>query len=85
MICRCRRWPKGWHPTRNGKPRVRGEDWRIGDTVNASIGQGYVLTSPLQLAVMTARIATGRAVTPRLVRLDRRGRATLRRWAKALG
>jgi penicillin-binding protein 2 len=44
-------------------------EWRIGDTINASIGQGYVLTSPLQLAVMTARIASGRAVQPRLVRM----------------
>ncbi len=44
-------------------------EWRIGDTVNASIGQGYVLTSPLQLAVMTARLASGRAVVPRLVRM----------------
>ncbi|MBQ1203537.1 MAG: penicillin-binding protein 2, partial [Loktanella sp.] len=39
------------------------------DTVNASIGQGYVLTSPLQLAVMTARLATGTDMKPRLVRL----------------
>jgi penicillin-binding protein 2 len=44
-------------------------EWRIGDTINASIGQGYVLTSPLQLAVMTARIASGRAVQPRLIRM----------------
>jgi len=43
-------------------------DWRIGDTINASIGQGYVLTSPLQLAVMTARIASGRQVSPRIVK-----------------
>lgn len=43
------------------------KDWRIGDTVNASIGQGYVLTSPLQLAVMAARIASGKAVSPRLI------------------
>ena len=47
-------------------------DWRIGDTINASIGQGYVLTSPLQLAVMAARIATGRAVVPRLIRMVQR-------------
>ena len=40
----------------------------VGDSVNASIGQGYVLASPLQLAVMTARVATGREVIPRLVR-----------------
>ena len=44
------------------------KDWVIGDSINASIGQGFVLTSPLQLAVMTARIASGRAVKPRLVR-----------------
>ena len=40
----------------------------IGDTVNASIGQGFTLSSPLQLAVMTARIATNRQVTPRLIK-----------------
>lgn len=53
---------KAWKQTRHKA------EWRIGDTINASIGQGYVLTSPLQLAVMTARIASGRAVTPRLIR-----------------
>ncbi len=58
----------GIMPDKDWKREARGEDWRIGDTVNASIGQGYVSTSPLQLAVMTARIATGRAVKPRLVR-----------------
>ncbi|MCF6271760.1 MAG: penicillin-binding protein 2 [Rhodobacteraceae bacterium] len=44
------------------------EPWRIGDTLNAAIGQGFVLASPMQLAVMTARLASGRAVQPRLVR-----------------
>lgn len=58
----------GLAPDKAWKADVRGEDWRIGDTVNASIGQGYVLTSPLHLAVMTARIATGRNVTPRLIK-----------------
>lgn len=58
----------GLAPDKEWKTRVRNEDWRIGDTVNASIGQGYVLASPLQLAVMTARIATGREVKPRLVK-----------------
>ena len=57
----------GLAPDRAWKRETRGEDWRIGDTVNASIGQGYVLASPLNLAVMTARIATGREVHPRLV------------------
>lgn len=57
----------GLIPDKAWKTEERGEEWRVGDTVNASIGQGYVSTSPLQLAVMTARIATGRSVTPRLV------------------
>jgi len=59
---------EGNMPDKAWKQDVRGAEWRIGDTINASIGQGYVLTSPLHLAVMTARIATGRAVAPRLVR-----------------
>jgi penicillin-binding protein 2 len=58
---------QGLAPDRAWKRETRGEDWRIGDTVNASIGQGYVLASPLQLAVMTARLATGRNIQPRLI------------------
>ncbi|QYK42762.1 MAG: penicillin-binding protein 2 [Paracoccaceae bacterium] len=58
---------EGIMPDRAWKQARHKQDWRIGDTVNASIGQGYVLTSPLQLAVMTARLASGRAVVPRLV------------------
>ncbi|MDF1802931.1 penicillin-binding protein 2 [Thalassovita sp.] len=59
---------RGRAPTKDWKLTSYGQDWVIGDTVNASIGQGYVLASPLQLAVMSARIATGRAVTPRLLK-----------------
>ncbi len=58
----------GLVPDRAWKQRARGQDWLIGDTVNASIGQGDILTSPLQLAVMTARLATGRSIEPRLIR-----------------
>ncbi|WP_438955438.1 penicillin-binding protein 2 [Cognatiyoonia sp.] len=58
----------GLAPDKAWKQRVRSEEWRVGDTVNASIGQGYVLNSPLQLAVMTARVATGRSVLPRLIK-----------------
>ncbi len=46
-----------------------GSEWQPYDTVNASIGQGYYLASPLQLAVMSARIATGRKVTPSLLKV----------------
>jgi penicillin-binding protein 2 len=60
---------EGIMPDKAWKMERHKADWRIGDTINASIGQGYVLSSPLQLAVMTARIASGRAVEPRLVRM----------------
>ncbi|MGQ0563783.1 MAG: penicillin-binding protein 2 [Gemmobacter sp.] len=60
---------EGIMPDKAWKLAKHGQDWRIGDTVNASIGQGYVLTSPLQMAVMTARIASGRAVVPRLIHM----------------
>ncbi|MGB3247128.1 MAG: penicillin-binding protein 2 [Sulfitobacter sp.] len=58
----------GLTPTKAWKRETKGADWVIGDTVNASIGQGFMLASPLQLAVMSARIATGREVRPRLVK-----------------
>jgi penicillin-binding protein 2 len=50
-----------WKRARFAKP------WYGGETLHAAIGQGYVLATPLQMAVMTARLATGRAVTPALV------------------
>ena len=59
---------RGRAPTREWKREAFGQEWRVGDTVNASIGQGYVLTSPLHLAVMTARLAVGRKIEPRLIR-----------------
>lgn len=43
--------------------------WLGGETVLTGIGQGFVSSTPLQLAVMTARLATGRAVVPALQRL----------------
>lgn len=49
------------------KERKYKEPWQIYDTVNATIGQGYMLANPTQLAVMAARIASGRQVTPQFV------------------
>ena len=43
------------------------KDWTVGETLNSSIGQGYLALNPLQLAVMTARVASGRKVIPRLL------------------
>ena len=58
---------EGLAPTKAWKKERRGEDWVVGDSLNASIGQGFVLASPLQLAVMSARIASGTKISPRLV------------------
>ena len=55
-------------PTREWKKARTGEAWQQGETLVAGIGQGFVLTTPLQLAVMTARIANGGfAVKPRII------------------
>ncbi|ALE16392.1 Penicillin-binding protein 2 (PBP-2) [Altererythrobacter epoxidivorans] len=48
------------------KKKKYDREWQAFDTVNATIGQGYMLASPLQLAVMASRIATGHHVMPRL-------------------
>jgi penicillin-binding protein 2 len=42
-------------------------EWQGYDTANTSIGQGYVLINPLQLAVMPARLASGKLLQPRLL------------------
>ncbi len=46
---------------------VERPDWTASDTLNASIGQGFLIVNPLQLATMAARIASGRDIQPRLV------------------
>jgi penicillin-binding protein 2 len=43
------------------------QPWQAYDTVNATIGQGYMLVNPTQLAVMASRIASGRNVGPRFL------------------
>ena len=58
----------GVMPTPGWKRATLGEPWYGGETIISGIGQGFVLATPLQLAVMTARIATGNEVIPRIVR-----------------
>ena len=58
----------GLMPTKAWKRATRGEAWQVGDTFNTGIGQGFTLATPLQLAVMSARLASGRGVAPRLIR-----------------
>ena len=59
---------RGIMPDPAWKRAQRNEGWSTGDTYNTGIGQGAMLTSPLQLAVMTARVASGRSVEPTLYR-----------------
>ena len=60
----------GVMPTPEWKRKALDKPWYGGETIVAAIGQGYVLTTPLQLAVMAARLATGREIMPRVVRPD---------------
>lgn len=56
-------------PTRAWKHARTGKGWATGESLVASIGQGYVLATPLQLATMTARMVNGGiAVVPHLTR-----------------
>jgi len=59
---------KGFVPTREWRI-AQGKPWSIGDTIVHGIGQGYLQLTPLSLATMVARIATGRAIQPHLTRL----------------
>lgn len=57
----------GTIPDAAWKMRRYQQNWTAADSLNASIGQGYVSVSPLQLAVMTARIASGKNLQPSLI------------------
>jgi penicillin-binding protein 2 len=57
----------GTVPDSAWKLRKYKSEWTVADTVNATIGQGYMLANPLQLAVMATRIASGRKLVPRLI------------------
>lgn len=57
------------------KLKKYGQSWQVYDTVNATIGQGYMLINPLQMAVMAARLATGRELMPNFLHDVRRAEA----------
>jgi penicillin-binding protein 2 len=59
----------GFIPSRAWKRARFGIPWQQGETLINGIGQGYVLATPLQLCMLAARIASGRAVSPRLARV----------------
>jgi penicillin-binding protein 2 len=57
---------RGIVPDEQWKLSRYGQRWAQGETLITAIGQGFMLASPLQMAVMTARLASGRSVSPRL-------------------
>jgi penicillin-binding protein 2 len=58
----------GLVPDQAWKLATLGERWHQGETLVVGIGQGFLQATPLQLAAMAARLATGRAVVPSMVR-----------------
>ena len=59
---------KGILPDKNWKLGQKGEFWFKGDTINMGIGQGYILTTPLQIALAySALVNGGQLITPRIV------------------
>jgi penicillin-binding protein 2 len=57
----------GFVPTKSWKQKTHGSTWRLGDTLNLSIGQGFLLCTPMQLARFMAAIASGgKLFTPRI-------------------
>ncbi len=50
---------KGLVASKKVKRKIWNEDWRLGDTFNAAIGQGFNLTTPIQLSVMLSIVANG--------------------------
>ncbi len=60
----------GLVPSKAWKKEVKKDSWKVYDTILSSIGQGYVLSTPLQLIQMTARLATGKRVAPSILQKD---------------
>ena len=58
---------EGIVPDKAWKRRVLNKAWQLGESLNVSIGQGAMTATPMQLAVMTARLATGKSVVPKIV------------------
>lgn len=56
----------GLIPSAAWKEATFGSPWQQGETLSVGIGQGYVAVTPLQLCTLAARLASGRALTPRL-------------------
>lgn len=56
---------KGLVPTKEWKKEHKHKSWTVSDTILSVIGQGYMLATPLELAVATSRLVSGKRITPR--------------------
>ena len=60
----------GLIPTRAWKKERLNQPWTVGDTIISSIGQGSMLATPLQMALLVARLVSGKRLRPTLLRVD---------------
>ncbi len=58
----------GIMPDKKWKLKNRGEKWQGGETLNTVIGQGFTLSTPLQITLMTGRVATGKNIKPSILK-----------------
>ncbi len=61
---------QGLLPNKAWKESHKKESWKVFDTILSSIGQGYILSTPMQLAQMTSRLATGKMIVPHVVKQE---------------
>ncbi len=62
---------KGLLPSKEWKEARTGEGWRLGDTMNLSIGQGFLNATPIQIVTAVAQIANGgHKITPHLIKVE---------------
>ena len=60
----------GLMPNEKWKKENKADIWHLGETYNAVIGQGFTLSTPLQIATMISRIASGKYVKPSIIRKE---------------
>ena len=59
--------PNGIIPNKKWKKKQYNEKWHKGETLNVGIGQGFLLVTPLELALMTSNIAMGKLINPNII------------------
>jgi penicillin-binding protein 2 len=58
-------------PDRKWKEKIIGSRWMHGDTIISGIGQGFILSNCLQMAIMMGRVASNKNISPKLIKDDR--------------